>query len=87
MDEKLIVAYKILYLSALRCTEWRHGYEKKSVPDALSLLNVNMPTISNTLRGQFMMGHYWWGSGLSYLETTSGVLCWWASTSILQGLR
>ena len=41
MDKKLIVAYKILCLSTLRCTEWRHGYEKKGMPDALSLLNVN----------------------------------------------
>ena len=40
-DEKLIVAYEILCLSTLRCTERRHGYEKKGVPDALSLLNVN----------------------------------------------
>ena len=41
MDEKLIVAYKILCHSTLRCTEWQHGYEKKGVSDALSLLNVN----------------------------------------------
>ena len=41
MDEKLIVAYKILCLSTLQCTERQHGYEKKGVPDALSLLNVN----------------------------------------------
>ena len=40
-DEKLIVAYEILYLSMLRCTEWQHGYEKKGMPDALSLLNIN----------------------------------------------
>ena len=41
MDEKLIVAYKILCLSMLRCTEQWHGYKKKGTPDALSLLNVN----------------------------------------------
>ena len=41
MDEKLIVAYEILCLSALRCTEWWHGLEKKGMPDALSLPNVN----------------------------------------------
>ena len=40
-DERLNVAYKILCLSMLRCTEWQHGLEKKGVPDALSLLNVN----------------------------------------------
>ena len=41
MDKKLIIAYAILCLSALRCTEQRHGSEKKGMPDALSLLNVN----------------------------------------------
>ena len=41
MDEKIIVAYKILCLSMLRCTEWWHGSEKKGLPDALSLLNLN----------------------------------------------
>ena len=41
IDERLIVAYKILCLSVLRCTEWWHGSEKKGVPDALSLLNIN----------------------------------------------
>ena len=41
MDEKIIVAYEILCLSAERYTEWRHGVEKTGVPNALSLLNVN----------------------------------------------
>ena len=40
-DERLIIAYEILCLSMLQCTEWWHGMEKKGVPDALSLLNVN----------------------------------------------
>ena len=40
-DERLIVAYKILCLSTLRCIEWWHGSEKKGMPDALSLLNIN----------------------------------------------
>ena len=40
-DEKLVVAYKILCLSVLRCTEWQHGYKKKGMSDALSLLNIN----------------------------------------------
>ena len=46
---------------------------------------LTMPAISNALHGQSVMGHYWWGSGLSYQETTSGVLCWQASTSIFTG--
>ena len=41
MDEKLIVAYKILCLSVLQCTEQQHGSEKKGMLDSLSLLNVN----------------------------------------------
>ena len=40
-DKRLIVAYEILCLSMLQCTEQWHGYEKKGMPDALSLLNVN----------------------------------------------
>ena len=41
MDEKIFVAYEILCLSVLRCTERQHGSEQKGVLDALSLLNVN----------------------------------------------
>ena len=41
MDERLIIAYEILCLSTLRCTKQQHGAEKKGMPDALSLLNVN----------------------------------------------
>ena len=41
MDERLVRAYKILCLSMLQCTEQWHGAEKKGMPDALSLLNVN----------------------------------------------
>ena len=40
MDERLM-AYEILCLSMLWCTEQWHGSEKKGVPDALSLLNIN----------------------------------------------
>ena len=41
IDETLIVAYKILCLSMLRCTKQWHGSEKKGVPDTISLLNIN----------------------------------------------
>ena len=41
VDEKIIVAYEILCLSMQWCTKWQHGVEKTSMPDALSLLNVN----------------------------------------------
>ena len=34
------MAYKILCLTALQCTEQQHGLEKYGVPDALSLLNI-----------------------------------------------
>ena len=40
-DEKIVVAYKMLCLSTQWCTERWHGVEKTSMPDALSLLNVN----------------------------------------------
>ena len=41
MDEKLVIVYKILCLSVLPYTERQHGSEKKGMPNALSLLNVN----------------------------------------------
>ena len=41
IDKKLIVAYKILCLVVLQCTEWQHGSEKHDMPDALFLLNIN----------------------------------------------
>ena len=41
VDEKIVVAYKILCLSMQWCTEQQHGVEKTGMPDALSLLNVN----------------------------------------------
>ena len=41
MDERLVVAYEILCLSALRCIKQWHWFKKKDMPDALSLLNVN----------------------------------------------
>ena len=41
VDERLIMAYKILCLMALQCTERQHGSEKHGMPDALSLLNIN----------------------------------------------
>ena len=80
MDERLIMAYKILCLSTLQCTEWQHGSEKKGMPDAPSLLNIN--DACQVSCGWFMMGHCWWGGDLSYLGTASGVPCWWASTGI-----
>ena len=41
VDEKIVVAYKILCLSVQRCTEQWHRVEKTGVPDALALLNVD----------------------------------------------
>ena len=37
----LVMAYEILGLAVLRCTEQRGGLEKQGMPDALSLLNPN----------------------------------------------
>ena len=38
-DDKLVLAYEILCISANRCTDWQNGVEKTSVPNALGLLN------------------------------------------------
>ena len=40
-DEKVILAYEILCLSANRCTDRQNEVKKTGVPDALALLNVN----------------------------------------------
>ena len=40
VDDKLVLAYKILYISANCCTDRRNGIKKISVPDALALLNM-----------------------------------------------
>ena len=40
-DEKIILAYEILCISANQCTDQWHGVEKTSMPDTLALLNVN----------------------------------------------
>ena len=40
-DDKLILAYEILCISANRCTNRWNGVEKISIPDALALLNVD----------------------------------------------
>ena len=39
-DEKLMLAYEILCISANPCTNRQNGIEKTGVPDALALLNV-----------------------------------------------
>ena len=40
-DEKVILTYEILCISANRCTDRQNGVEKTGVPDTLALLNVN----------------------------------------------
>ena len=44
-----------------------------------------MPTTSNALCGQFIMGHCWWGGDLSYLGTASGAPYWWTPSSTFTG--
>ena len=41
VDNKLVLTYEILCISANRCTDWQNGIEKTGMPDALALLNVN----------------------------------------------
>ena len=41
VNEKIIASYEILCITAMHCTEHRHGAEKKGMPDALSLINMN----------------------------------------------
>ena len=41
IDKRLVMVYEILDLAVLCCTEQWHGLEKQSMPDALSLLNLN----------------------------------------------
>ena len=85
IDERLVMAYEILGLAGLCCTERQHGSEKQGMPDALSLLILTMSATSNTSRGLYMMGHCWWGGHLSYPGTASGAPCWWAPSSTSTG--
>ena len=39
-DEKVVLAYEILCISANRCTDRYNGIEKMGIPDALALLNI-----------------------------------------------
>ena len=39
-DNKLVLAYEILCISANRCTDWQNGIEKTGMPNALALLNM-----------------------------------------------
>ena len=41
IDEKFVVAYEILSLSALCCTECQGWMEKSGMPDAMPLVNLN----------------------------------------------
>ena len=85
VDERLVVAYEILGLAALCCTEQQHGLEKQGMPDAPSLLNINDATTLNAFHGWCMMGHCWWGGDLSYLGTASGAPCWQAPSNTFTG--
>ena len=40
-DNKLVLAYEILCISANHCTDQQNSIEKTGMPDALALLNVN----------------------------------------------
>ena len=40
-DKKIVTSYEILSLMVVHCTEHHHGTEKRGMPDALSLINVN----------------------------------------------
>ena len=41
IDEKFVVAYEILSLAVLHCTEHQGWVEKSGMPDAMPLVNVN----------------------------------------------
>ena len=39
-DDKVVLAYEILCISANRCTDQYNGVEKMGIPNALALLNI-----------------------------------------------
>ena len=41
VNEKIVIAYEILCLSANQCTERWHGFEKTGMPNTLALLNMD----------------------------------------------
>ena len=73
VDEKIIVAYEILCLSASQCTERWHGVEKIDVPDALALLNVNDAYHLECLAWAVYDGHCRWAGSPNFQGITLSV--------------
>ena len=74
-DEKIVVAYEILCLSVQWCTDQWHRVEKTSMPNALSLLNVNNTCHLECLAWAVYDGVLLVGWGPNFEETALGVRC------------
>ena len=85
VDEKIIITYEILCISANWCTDWWHGFEKTGVPDALALLNVNDTHHLEHLTWAVYDGALLVGCGLNFQEIVLGVRCWLGYISISTG--
>ena len=72
VDDKLVLAYEILCISADQCTDWQNGIEKTSMPDALALLNVNDVGHLGCLA---WAAYCWWACGPSFRAIALGVQC------------
>ena len=83
-DNKLMLAYEILCISANCCTAQWNRIEKTSKPDALALLNVNDIILSASC-GRCMMVHCWWAHGPSFWVIALGAQCWLGYISISTG--
>ena len=85
IDEKLVVAYEILGLAMLLCTECPGGVEKQGMPDALSLINLNDAHHLECLIWAVYDGALLIGSQPELPGITSGALCWRASSNTSTG--
>ena len=75
-DDKVVLAYEILCISANRCTDQCNGIEKMGVLDALALLNVEDAQHLEHLAWAVYDGTYWWTHGPNSRALVPGVLCW-----------
>ena len=75
-DEKVVLAYEILCISANRCTDRHNGIEKTGVPNALALLNIKDAQHLEHFMWAVYDGTLLVGLRPKLLGTIPGVLCW-----------
>ena len=84
-DDKLVLAYEILCISANCYTDQQNGVEKTGMPDALALLNVDDVHRLEHLTWAVYDGILLVGLWLNSQANTLGVQCWLGYISMSTG--